>query len=77
MLLMSTGPYGMLKCLCDPLGHVFASLLGCQNDLTKLLRRQPNGKTPREGLVWRFPTLGAKRQIVLNRICQCLAEFVD
>jgi len=77
MLLMSSGPYGLLKRLCNPLGHVFASLLGCQYDFAMLLWRQPNGKTPGEGLVWRFPTLGTKRQIVLNRICQCLAEFVD
>jgi hypothetical protein len=66
MLLMSTGPYGILKCLCDPLGHVFASLLGCQNDLAMLLWRQPDGEPPREGLVWRFPTLGTERQIILN-----------
>jgi len=77
MLLMSSGSYGLLKRLCDPLGHVFAGLLGSQNDLAMLLRRQPNGKPPGEGLVWRFPMLGAKRQIVLNRICQCLAGFVD
>ena len=77
MLLMSSGPYGLFKRLCDPLGHVFASLLGCQNDFAMLLRRQPDGKPPGEGLVWRFPTLGTKRQKVLNRICQCLAEFVD
>jgi hypothetical protein len=77
MLLMSSGPYGLLKRLCNPLGHVFASLLGRQNDLAMLLRRQPDSKPPGEELVWHFPTLGTKRQIVLNRICQCLAEFVD
>jgi hypothetical protein len=74
---MSSGPYGLLKRLCDPLGYVFASLLGCQDDLAMLLRRQPDGKPPGEGLVWHLPTLGTKRQIVLNRICKCLAEFVD
>src|SRR5215510_12712838 len=57
MLLMSSGPYGLLKRLYNPLGHVFTSLLGRQNDFAMLLRRQPNGKPPREGLVWRFLAL--------------------
>ena len=73
----SSVPYGLLQRLRDPLGYVFASLLGSQNDLAMLLRRQADCQPPGEGLVWRFPTLGTKRQIVLNRICKCLAEFVD
>jgi hypothetical protein len=77
MLLMSSGPCGLFKRLGNPLVHVFTSPLGCQNDLAMLLRRQPDGEPPGEGLIWRFPTLGTKRQIVLNRICPCLAEFVD
>src|SRR4029434_2509636 len=35
-----TTPYGLLQRLCDPLSHVFASLLSRKNDLTMLLRRQ-------------------------------------
>ena len=73
----SSVPYGLLQRLRDPLGYVFASLLGSQNDLAMLLRRQADCQPLGEGLVWRFPTLGTKRQIVLNRICKCLAEFVD
>ena len=72
-----TRSHGLLQCLCDPLSYVFASLLGRKNDLAMLLRRQLDGESSREGLIWCFPALGTKRQIVLNRVGECLTEFID
>jgi hypothetical protein len=69
--------YGLLQRLCDPLSHVFASLLGRKNNLAMLLRRQVDCEPSREELIWCFTALGTKRQIVLDRVGECLSEFID
>src|SRR5262249_32250601 len=37
-VVLQTRLYGLCQRLCDPLSHVFASLLSCKNDLAMLLR---------------------------------------
>jgi len=59
------------------LGDVFACLLGGKNNLAMLLRGQADSQPAGEGLLWHFPALSAKRQIVLNRVGECLTEFLD
>ena len=72
-----TAPYGLLQRLCEPLSYVCTSLLSRKNDLAMLLRGQVDSESSRAGLIWCFPPLGTKRQIVLNRVGKCLAEFID
>jgi hypothetical protein len=59
------------------LSRVFASFLGRKNELAMLLRRQLDGESSRERLIWGFPALGTKRQIVLDGVGECLTEFID
>ncbi len=68
-------PDSLFKHLCDPSLDIFSRLLGRKNDLAMLLRRQLYRQPTRKGLVWLLPALGTKREIILDRIFECLAQL--
>jgi hypothetical protein len=74
-LVTNTEPYSLFKYLCDPSLDIFSRPLSRKNDPAVLFRRLPDHQPTRKGLVWLLSSLGTKREIILDRIFECLAQL--